>query len=240
MTELDRPTPRSRGGPSSVQVVAVVPAAGRGSRLGADTAKALVEVAGASLLRRCVDGLARSGVVDLVVVVAPAGLLDLARAVLPPEVRVVPGGAERTDSVRAGLAEAQRLAPDAAHVLVHDAARALTPPHLVRAVVAALRAGAPAVVPVLPVNDTIKNVDARGIVTATPDRAGLRTVQTPQGFTAALLHGAYAGAVLATDDAGLAERAGVEVHTVPGDPLAFKITTVTDLLLAEALLALVP
>lgn len=257
MTAPDRPTTHPRGGSSSVRVAAVVPAAGRGVRLGAGTVKALVQVRGTSLLRRCVDGLTASGVVDLVVVVAPPELLARVRAELAPQVLVVAGGAERTDSVRAGLAEVLRVAPGAEHVLVHDAARSLTPPGLVRAVVAALRAGAVAVVPALPVADTIKNVDADGVVTATPDRAGLRAVQTPQGFAAGLLHEAYAGAVptdvvagavvgavagvpagvvAVTDDAGLAERVGAAVHTVPGDPLAFKITTATDLVLAEALL----
>ena len=217
-------------------MVAVVPAAGRGVRLGAGTAKALVRLRGVSLLRRCVEGLLGSGVVDLVVVVAPPELVAAARADLPPEVLVVPGGVQRADSVRAGLDEAVRVAPGAEHVLVHDAARALTPTALVVEVVAALRAGAVAVVPALPVADTIKSVDADGVVTGTPDRAGLRAVQTPQGFTVGVLRAAHAGAPLATDDAGLVERAGSAVHTVPGHPLAFKITTATDLALAEVLL----
>ncbi|UZJ26698.1 2-C-methyl-D-erythritol 4-phosphate cytidylyltransferase [Rhodococcus antarcticus] len=217
-------------------MVAVVPAAGRGLRLGADTAKALVPLRGVTLLRRCVDGLLDSGVVDLVVVVAPAELVETARAELPPEVVVVPGGLERSDSVRAGLDEAARRAPGAEHVLVHDAARALTPAALVGDVVAALRAGAVAVVPALPVTDTIKAVDAAGVVTGTPERASLRAVQTPQGFTVEVLRAAHAGALAATDDAALVERAGSTVHTVPGHPLAFKITTATDLALAAVLL----
>jgi len=229
-------TAAQHGQGGSVHVVAVVAAAGRGARLGAGTAKALVEVCGMSLLRRCVDGLTSSGVVDLVVVVAPAGLLGVARSALPPEVHVVSGGVERSDSVRAGVAEARRVAPEAAHLLIHDAARALTPGELIRSVVAALRAGALAVVPVLPVTDTIKSVDADGVVTSTPDRDSLRTVQTPQGFAADVLHSAYDGQLMATDDAGLVERSGVAVHTVPGHPLAFKITTATDLALAESLL----
>ncbi len=128
-------------------------------------------------------------------------------------------------------------APDAAYFLVHDAARALTPPELIARVAAELRAGRPAVVPGLPVADTIKSVDTAGVVTGTPDRAQLRAIQTPQGFAAGLLRSAYATeGVQATDDAGLVERLGVGVHTIPGDPLAFKITTPLDLRLADAVL----
>jgi len=105
-------------------------------------------------------------------------------------------------------------------------------------VVEALRAGMPAVVPVQPVSDTIKAVDANGVVIATPERAGLRAVQTPQGFLAPLLRSAYAraGDQPVTDDAATVERIGGQVHIVDGDPLAFKITTALDLLLAEAVL----
>ncbi|MBS4103379.1 2-C-methyl-D-erythritol 4-phosphate cytidylyltransferase [Tsukamurella paurometabola] len=213
-------------------VVALVPAAGQGTRLGLNRPKAFVTLQGRSLLERAVDGLFASGVVDEVVVMVPADMLSAARD-LVPRARVVVGGAERTDSVRAGLA----AAGDAELVLVHDAARPLTPAPMIGRVVAALRAGAAAVVPVLPVADTIKRVDADGAVEATVDRADLRAVQTPQGFTAAALRAAYDAApgALATDDAGLVERAGGTVVTVPGDALAMKITTAFDLRVAEIL-----
>lgn len=196
------------------------------------------------MVRLAVDGLIASGAVHRVVVVVPAELVDAASALLsttsltggsmpPVPVQVVVGGAERTDSVRAGIA----AAPDAAFYLVHDAARALTPPELIARVAAELHAGSPAVVPALPVVDTVKAVDDAGVVTGTPDRAHLRAIQTPQGFAADLLRDAYATEVGATDDAGLAERLGVAVRTVAGDPLAFKITTPLDLRLAEALCA---
>ncbi|MFF2086766.1 2-C-methyl-D-erythritol 4-phosphate cytidylyltransferase [Nocardia sp. NPDC058176] len=225
-------------------VVALVPAAGRGVRLGESTPKAFVPVGGIPMVRLAVEGLIASGAVHRVVVVVPAELLDTATALLsttslpggslpPVPVQVVVGGAERTDSVRAGIA----AAPDAAAYLVHDAARALTPPELIARVAAELHAGSQAVVPALPVVDTVKSVDDTGIVTGTPDRAHLRAIQTPQGFAAELLRRAYATEVGATDDAGLVERLGVAVHTVPGDPLAFKITTPLDLRLAEALRA---
>ncbi|NLU82127.1 2-C-methyl-D-erythritol 4-phosphate cytidylyltransferase [Rhodococcus sp. HNM0569] len=216
------------------RVVALVPAAGRGVRLGENLPKAFVELGGAPMLVRAVDGLLESGAVDRVVVVVPAELVEHTASLVPEEVDVVAGGSERTDSVRAGLA----AAGDARYVLVHDAARALTPPQSVAAVVAALRDGAGAVVPVVPVTDTVKAVDAAGCVTHTPDRSGLRAVQTPQGFDAALLRTAYDAAEgIATDDAGLVERLGEKVTCIDGHPLAFKITTPLDLVLARALVA---
>jgi 2-C-methyl-D-erythritol 4-phosphate cytidylyltransferase len=147
---------------------------------------------------------------------------------------VVAGGPERADSVRLALS----AAGDPDFVLVHDAARPLTPADQIRRVVAALRDGMRAVIPVLNVVDTIKAVDANGVVLGTPQRAGLRAVQTPQGFEAALLRRAYgqAPAESATDDAALVENLGVPVHTVAGDAMAFKITTPLDLRLARAVL----
>ncbi|WP_328408557.1 2-C-methyl-D-erythritol 4-phosphate cytidylyltransferase [Nocardia sp. NBC_00403] len=215
-------------------VVALVPAAGRGVRLGENTPKAFVAVGGTPMVRLAVDGLIASGAVDRVVVMVPAEFVESAVALLPAtdSVQVVVGGAERTDSVRAGIG----AAPDASYFLVHDAARALTPPELIARVAAELRAGHRAVVPALPVVDTIKSVDSHGAVTGTPDRAGLRAIQTPQGFAADLLRAAYATDVQATDDAGLVELLGTQVRTIPGDPLAFKITTPLDLLLAQAVL----
>jgi 2-C-methyl-D-erythritol 4-phosphate cytidylyltransferase len=216
-------------------VVALVPAAGRGVRLGESTPKAFVAVGGTLMVRLAVDGLIASGAVDRVIVMVPAEFVDSAVALLSPSdsVQVVVGGAERTDSVRAGIV----AAPDADYFLVHDAARALTPPELIARVAAELRAGNPAVVPALPVVDTIKSVDPLGGVTGTPDRSGLRAIQTPQGFAAGVLRDAYATeGVAVTDDAGLVELLGIQVRTIPGDPLAFKITTRLDLLLAHAVL----
>lgn len=207
-----------------------------GVRLGESTPKAFVPVGGSPMLALALQGLIASGSVDEVVVMVPAELVDETRALLPVSeipIHVVPGGAERTDSVRAGL----DAAPDATLVLVHDAARALTPPALIARVVAELRTGAPAVVPALPVTDTIKSVDATGAVTGTPDRSTLRAIQTPQGFDAQLLRAAYATTTQATDDAGLVELLGAVVRTVPGDALAFKITTPLDLVLANTLVA---
>ncbi|MEQ3551967.1 2-C-methyl-D-erythritol 4-phosphate cytidylyltransferase [Pseudonocardia nematodicida] len=224
-------------GPSrGADVVAVLPAAGSGTRLGAAEPKAFVPLAGVPLLVRAVDGLLASDVVDHVVVAVPSELVDRALGLLSGRpVSVIAGGGDRTASVAAGLAA---TGPDAEVVLVHDAARPLTPVDVVRRVVAAVRAGAPAVIPVLPVADTVKRVDPNGVVTDTVDRSALRAVQTPQAFRAADLRRAYAGIPdPATDDAGLVEAIGDPVATVPGDPLAFKVTTAWDLRIAELLLA---
>ncbi|HEX7743947.1 MAG TPA: 2-C-methyl-D-erythritol 4-phosphate cytidylyltransferase, partial [Micromonosporaceae bacterium] len=119
-----------------------------------------------------------------------------------------------------------------------DAARALTPPGLVESVAAAVRAGHPAVIPVLPVVDTVKEVSPDGTVLGTVDRSRLRAVQTPQGFRRAVLAAAHAAAAdPLTDDAGLVEKHGVPVTCVPGSEYAMKITRPFDLALAERLLA---
>lgn len=178
-----------------------------------------------------------------VVVVAPVGHLsevaDLlgGTAAVDVPVEVVAGGAERSDSVALGVAS---LSDAVDLVLVHDAARALAPTAVFERVVAALRAGHDAVVPVLPVTDTIKEVgpvraDGLADVVRTVDRTSLRAVQTPQGFTRHVLVRAHevrvnerAGAAV-TDDAGLVEAAGGTVTTVAGDARSVKITTPHDL-----------
>jgi 2-C-methyl-D-erythritol 4-phosphate cytidylyltransferase len=147
---------------------------------------------------------------------------------------VVSGGADRRQSVAHALAA---LPPDVDTVLVHDAARSLTPPEVFAAVAAALADGAAAVVPALPVADTVKQVE-HGVVVGTPDRDTLRAVQTPQGFRRDVLERAHQAATgTVTDDAGLVERLGYQVHVVVGHEEAFKITRPLDLVLAEAILA---
>ena len=215
------------------RVVAIVPAAGSGERLAAGVPKAFVELGGRTLIERAIEGLRESGVVDAVVVAVPPDRTDEAKLILGESATVVVGGADRTESVRLSLA----AAGDPEFVLVHDAARPLTPPSLIARIVESLRAGHAAVVPALPLVDTVKAVDANGVVLGTPERAGLRAVQTPQGFSTAVLLRAYerAGGAAVTDDASMVENIGGQVQTVPGDPLAFKITTQLDLVLAEAL-----
>jgi len=214
--------------------VAVVTAAGSGERLGAGVPKAFVELGGRIMLEHAVDGLLASGVIDRVVVATPADRVDETAMLLGERATVVEGGGERHESVRRAL----EVIGDPEFVLVHDAARPLTPIEQIRRVVGALRDGLRAVIPVLPVADTIKAVDANGVVLGTPERAGLRAVQTPQGFETALLRRAYqhSGSFVGTDDASLVEHLGTPVHTVAGDALAFKITTSLDLRLARAVL----
>jgi 2-C-methyl-D-erythritol 4-phosphate cytidylyltransferase len=215
-----------------VHAVGIVAAAGSGLRLGADRPKALVPLAGRPLVCWAVDGLLAGGVAEVVVAVPAAERARFAE-VLGPRVTLVAGGDTRTASVRAALAA---VAERADAVLVHDAARPLTPPDVIARVLAALVAGAPAVVPVLPVVDTTVVVDDDGVVVDALARAMLRRVQTPQGFDRATLAAAYArlpeGDEL-TDDAAVARAAGVPVTTVAGDERAAKVTVAHDLALAE-------
>jgi 2-C-methyl-D-erythritol 4-phosphate cytidylyltransferase len=215
-----------------VHAVGIVAAAGSGLRLGAEQPKALVLLAGRPLVCWAVDALRAGGVPDVVVAVPAADRAAFAAA-LPADVVLIEGGASRTASVRAALAAVGKAA-DA--VLVHDAARPLTPPDVVARVLVALAAGAPAVVPVLPVVDTTVVVDDDGVVTDALDREPLRRVQTPQGFDRATLVDAYGrlpeGAEL-TDDAAVVRTVGVTVSTVAGDERAAKVTVAHDLVLAE-------
>lgn len=222
-------------------VVAIVVAAGSGTRLGGDVPKALVEIAGRSLVARSVDALAAGGCSAAVVVVAE-GLEDAFRAALaqvPVDVRFVLGGARRQDSVRHGL-DAIALDPSLASartVLVHDAARAFVPPEVVARVIDAVHQGAPAAVPVVPVTDTVRQLTQVG--SAIIDRSELRAVQTPQGFDRVALVEAHAlvhehNAEI-TDDAAAIEYDGGTVTLVEGSREAFKITDPFDLVLARAL-----
>ena len=217
-------------------VAVLVPAAGAGLRLGPGAPKALRLLDGEPLLVHAVRRVAAAGSVRMIVVAAPAAEVDAVRELLAPvaPVIVVAGGAERPQSVAAALAA---VPLEGGLVLVHDAARALTPAELFEEVASAVRGGRPAVIPVLPVVDTIKEVGPGETVLGTVDRSVLRSVQTPQGFRHAVLAAAHAAGLDAhTDDAGLVEKAGVPVTCVPGSELALKITRPLDLILAEALL----
>ncbi|MGI5251675.1 2-C-methyl-D-erythritol 4-phosphate cytidylyltransferase [Actinacidiphila glaucinigra] len=228
---------------TNLTTAAVIPAAGRGVRLGPGAPKALRTLGGVPILVHAVRAMTRARAVSLVVVVAPPDGVAEVRALLDshglPEakdIRIVAGGESRQDSVRLGLAA---LPDEVEVVLVHDAARPLVPVDMVDAVAAAVRDGAPAVVPGLPLADTVKEIDpATEAVVGTPDRSLLRAVQTPQGFDRATLlkaHTTVTGAV--TDDASMVERLGVQVLVVPGHEEAFKVTRPLDLVLAEAVLA---
>jgi 2-C-methyl-D-erythritol 4-phosphate cytidylyltransferase len=223
-------------------VAAIVPAAGLGVRLGPGGPKALRSIGGLPILVHAVRGLTSAALIDLVVVAAPADDVDAVTELLADPasrvpVTVVAGGADRQASVGQAL---NALPADVDIVLVHDAARPLTPPELINAVVIAVRTGAVAVVPGLPVTDTVKSVRTDGadeVVTGTVPRHGLRSIQTPQGFDRAILEKAHAAATDSlTDDAGLVELLGYPVVVLPGSVDAFKITGPRDLIVAEAIL----
>ncbi len=235
--------------------VALIVAAGRGERLGADRPKALVELAGAPLVQWSIAALCGVGEIERIVLAVPPRI-SAAGAVVevdgrtialssqgalhgPVDVTVVEGGAARSESVRLALAAAGPGDP----VLVHDAARALVTAELAEAVIAALAADgdAQAAIAATPVKDTVKRVGDSGAVSETLDRSSLWAVQTPQVFRRAALERALdvPAEVLAeaTDDAWLIERAGGKVLVVGASDENLKITTPLDLEVAELLLA---
>jgi len=218
----------------------IVVAAGSGTRLGATEPKAFVGLDQHTILRHCLEGVFAAPSAQ-VIVVAPAGregdaLTDALEASGDRRdlVQVVTGGATRQASVALGL---RAVWPDVEVVLVHDAARALTPPAVFGRVIGAVDAGARGAIPVLPVVDTLKRVDGERIVAAV-DRAELAAAQTPQGFRRDVLDAAYARADEEfTDDAALVASAGHDVTIVDGSELSFKITTPADLDRARSLVA---
>ncbi|HEX9089343.1 MAG TPA: 2-C-methyl-D-erythritol 4-phosphate cytidylyltransferase [Arthrobacter sp.] len=257
--------------PRNPVTAVVVVAAGSGQRLGYGMPKAKVPLGGDSILTHALRGVAAAGIAQQICVAIPAGDPELhalcaaferelkaergrtpapADGVQLPVVTIVDGGATRAASVRAALAA---LLPATEAVLIHDAARALTPEAVFHRVSHALAAGALAVIPVIPVVDTVKTVEATTgdaaaiapeLVTGTAPRETLRAVQTPQGFELATLKRAHEAAegfdagqaAAVTDDAMLVELLGVPVHAVRGASQSLKITTPLDLILAEGLL----
>ena len=245
--------------PTRLVTAVIVVAAGSGERLGYGMPKAAVPLGGEPILMHALRGIVASGVATQVCVALPAGDQDLRRlcddfreelADGGPLLTVVDGGSTRAGSVRAGIAA---LMDGIEAVLVHDAARALTPESVFHRVSDSLVAGAAAVIPVLPVVDTVKTVAATAgddtalapeVVTGTARREELRAVQTPQGFTIGTLlkaHEAAQGldgqqAAAVTDDAMLVEMLGTPVHAVRGSTQSLKITTPLDLIFAEGLL----
>ena len=221
------------------RTAAIVPAAGRGERLGIGTPKALRPIAGTPMLVHAVRALEAARCVDLVIVVAPEEFVTEVQALMAQvavELQVVAGGDTRQASVLRGLIT---LPEDVDVVLVHDAARPLVPADVVTNVVAAVRAGHPAVIPALPVVDTVKRVDTSSHVTETVDRSELRAVQTPQGFSRSVLQRVHAEADGddITDDGGLVEAAGIPVLIIEGHEEALKVTRPLDLVIAEAIVA---
>jgi 2-C-methyl-D-erythritol 4-phosphate cytidylyltransferase len=245
--------------PTRLVTAVIVVAAGSGQRLGYGMPKAAVPLGGEPILMHALRGIVASGVATQVCVALPAGDQDLRRlcddfreelADGGPLLTVVDGGSTRAESVRAGIAA---LMEGIEAVLVHDAARALTPESVFHRVSDSLVAGAAAVIPVLPVVDTVKTVAATAgddtalapeVVTGTARREELRAVQTPQGFTIGTLLKAHEAAqalddqqaAAVTDDAMLVEMLGTPVHAVRGSTQSLKITTPLDLIFAEGLL----
>lgn len=234
----------------------VIVAAGSGERLGAERPKAFVELGERTLLEhavRTVVALARPGQLVLVVPESRAAeALEIAESAVPAgsewQVSVVGGGRERHESVRKGL---DALREGIETVLVHDAARPLTPAEVFARVADEVLRTGDAVIPVLPVTDTLKRVDASGVVRSTADRRILVAAQTPQGFPRETLVAAHESAQAReegaspandapTDDAEVVQRFGGTVRTVEGDARSHKLTTPEDLLMLEGLLAPVP
>lgn len=236
----------------------VIVAAGSGTRLGHGMPKAAVKITDRTVLDHALDAVTEDLDVDLIVLVLPQdahsphqlapngrNLGQRSRAVL-----TVSGGDTRTESVGSGVRAVQHHAEQqswagAVHVLIHDAARALTPTSVFSRVLDALDSGAVSVIPALPVTDTIKRVDASERVAQTVPRQDLRAVQTPQGFTLELLQRAFAHieglseaeAAVLTDEAMIVEDLGETVTVVEGHPHALKITTSIDLTTVRALIA---
>lgn len=250
-----QPDPHATSPHHVAELGVIVVAAGRGERLGAAAPKAFVPLGEEPMLAHSIRTITAMTVPGQLVLVVPEGYaataLALADEIVPEsalwQVSVVPGGRERHESVRFGM---EALHDTIRTVLVHDAARPLTPLAVFTRVLERVHQTGEAVVPALPVADTLKQVDAAGTVVATVDRSTLVAVQTPQGFTREGLAAAHetaqaraaahdgAGAGIPTDDAEVVQRFGGAVHTVAGDALAHKVTTRADLVMLEGALAL--
>lgn len=226
----------------STPVAGVIVAAGSGVRLGGAMPKALREVRGRSLVARSADALLAGGCTHLVVVVAQ-GLQEHFQAALAginAPISYAVGGSRRQDSVVEGL-RVLATDPELATcrvVLVHDAARALVPPSVVGTVIEAVNGGAAAVIPVIPMIDSVRR-DEHDAGSSVVDRSDLRLVQTPQGFDLQVLVASHAVALRqgleVTDDAAVCEATGHPVLLVPGSRDSLKVTEPFDLVVAEAI-----
>jgi 2-C-methyl-D-erythritol 4-phosphate cytidylyltransferase len=222
---------------------AIIVAAGIGVRLGSGGPKAFVEIGGRSMLWYSLDAIRQIASVGEVVIAVPKGFENAARAEaaaagLGVPAKITPGGVERQDSVRIALG---LTSSEGELVIVHDAARPLAAPAIFEAcIAAAARAGG--AIAAIPVADTLKRVgDNNSAIAATVARTGLWQAQTPQAFRRDVLIAAHRRAIdegiVATDDADLVERTGVRVEVVEASTANIKITTPSDLAIAEALIA---
>ncbi|MCA1581615.1 MAG: 2-C-methyl-D-erythritol 4-phosphate cytidylyltransferase [Acidobacteria bacterium] len=212
--------------------IAIVPAAGSGSRLARPDPKAFVSLGGRMLVERALDML-RAVPFDRIAVAVPQERLPAMAGILHPNEIAVEGGPTRAQSVRRAF---DALDPGPGDVVcLHDAARPLvSAEETARVMRAAVRVGA--AIAATPLVDTLKRVDGRR-VTGTVDREGLWAAATPQAFRGEILRRALSAAAEATDEASLCEALGVAVEVVPVSRLVFKVTTPEDLELAEAILA---
>ena len=235
------------------KVIAIIAAAGRGTRLGSELPKQFLKIDGETILEKSIKTFQENPQIDEIIVVTDAEFTELAEALCRPfskVARVVPGGRERQDSVRAGL-DCIDSFPDGededAIVLIHDAARPFASRRVIDAVTeAAAQNGA--AIPAVPLKDTVRQVTlpegcsdirqafAEGMdlmESLTLQRGSLCSVQTPQGFSAGILRRAYKKAYedgfLGTDDASIVERQGISITIVEGDYANYKITTKEDL-----------
>ena len=226
-------------------VSVIIAASGSGQRMGGDVPKQFMFMGGRPVLARTLDAFNRLGIVGDIVVAAPADYVrhtwEIARQYSFEKVQaVVPGGANRAESIFAALKELPWGSMDAT-VLIHDGVRPFVSEELIMAVADAAREHGAAIAGT-PVTDTIKEVGAGGKITSTPDRSSLWRVQTPQGFTYELIMAAYAQGEAdgvfphVTDDSMLVERMGKPVIMVESSPGNIKITTPEDMALGEILL----
>ena len=215
------------------KTAAIIAAAGMGNRLGANLPKSLVKLLDKTLVEHAVANL--SPVCQLIIVTAPKGYEAQYSKILGDQVSVITGGVLRSDSIRLAIS---KIPSNYEYVLVHDAARALASTTLASSVLNQLIQGEQAVIPALDVIDTIKEVDNNGYVRSTLNRASLKAIQTPQGFSRSVLERAHQASEDATDDAALVEALGIAVKVVTGEQCALKITTPSDI--ASALKFLIP
>lgn len=225
-----------------MNVTAIVPAAGLGRRAGGDVPKQFLLLRGMPILTRTLLNLTNPGLVNALVLVVPPGAEEwcqqhiLAPYPLPPIIQIIPGGAERQESVFRGL---QRTTAETQLVVIHDAVRPFVSPDLLRRTIEAAQTFRAAVAAV-PAVETVKVVE-RELIRETPPRDRLWIAQTPQAFEGELIREAYRRAAAdgfrGTDDAMLVERLGVQVKVVLSYPENMKITTAEDLQRAEQLLS---
>ena len=214
-----------------MRIAAILVAAGSGSRFGAETPKQFLTIAGKPVIRHAAEALAAH--VSLLQPVGDAEPIEAALLGIAGCLPVIPGGATRQDSVRAGLEALSPYHPDI--VLVHDAARPVIPEGTIPALLAALRES-PGAIPAAPVADTLKRV-VRGVITETVPRSGLFRAQTPQAFRFQALLAAHRSDLRgATDDASLLEAAGEAVEVVPGSDDNIKLTYPGDLIRLERIM----